>query len=293
MTPRVVTDPPAPGSPEWQTKITASKVPVILGLSPFKSPYAMWHEMAGNITPEGAGESRPDWEWGHDVEDALANWWKRHHKGWRTNHREIAYEDPALPFPNLVTLDRRAARGRARRIIECKTARDMDQWGRPGEPDSVPAHYAAQVTAQMGVSGIHRADVVVLGPFGVPEIHPVPWDPEVWEMIATRCAEWHASLAAGTPPPLDDTTATYEAVRRLHPDIDRDATVQVDPAQARAYLTADRIAKRAETIARGRKTRMLATMGRARRAMVGDTVIATRAASGKSVRLTPSKKDLP
>lgn len=290
MTPQVVTDPPAAGSPEWQTMITASKVPAILGLSPFKSPYALWHEMAGNIAPEGAGETRPEWDWGHDAEDSLVNWWKRHHKGWRTNHGEIAYTDESLPFPNLATLDRRAARGSARRILECKVVRDLDGWGRPGEPDSVPADKAAQATVQMGISGIHEHYVIVLGPFGPPEIHKVPWDPDAWSLIVEACTAWHRSLVAGTPPPLDNTTATYEAVRRLHPDIDREATVQVDPAQAAAFLAADRIARQAETVAQGRKTRMLATMGRARRAMVGETVIATRAAAGKGVRLTPNRR---
>lgn len=290
MTHEILATAPPPGSAEWQKMITASKVPVILGLSPFKSRYALWHEMAGNITPEGHVEGKPEWDWGHDVEDALVKWWKRHNPGWQTNAGEVAYTDTDLPFPNVATLDRRARRGRARWIIECKTARDLDAWGRPGEPDSVPAHYAAQATAQMGISGIHRHSVVVLGPWGVPEIHDVPWDPEVWDLIVGACTAWHRSLIFGEVPELDNSTATYEAVRRLHPDIDRDATVQVSAAQARAYLTADRLAKKAEAVARGRKTRMLASMGRARRAMVGNEVVATRSASGKAVRLTPRHK---
>ena len=284
----VMKNPPAPGTPEWRGMITASKVPVLLGLSPWSSPYALWHEMYGGVEPPALEGDHL--RWGHIAEQSLVDWWLDANPGWQTNSGEITYHDPSLPFPNAVTLDRRARRGRRFHIIECKTTRDMDIWGRPGDPDSVPAHYLAQVIFQMGVSGIHEASVVVLG-YGTPEIHEVEWAPEVWASIVAACTRWHHTGVAGDPPPLDDRVATYDAVRGLHPDIDRDTDVQVDHDQAVALLDAleEEAAAKATVIAA--KTRLLDQMGTARRALVGDTTIATRTPGrGDTITLRINRK---
>ena len=284
----VMKNPPRPGTPEWRGMITASKVPVLLGLSPWSSPYALWHEMYAGLEPPAMEGDHL--RWGHIAEQSLVGWWLDAHPGWQTNSGEIAYTDPSLPFPNAVTLDRRARRGRRFHIIECKTTRDMDQWGRPGDPDSVPAHYLAQVIFQMGVSGIHEASVVVLG-YGTPEIHEVAWDEDVWASIVAACTRWHQSGIAGDPPPLDDRVATYDAVRGLHPDIDRDQDVHIDHAEAVALLDAleEEAAAKARVV--GLKSQILDQMGTARRAQVGDTTIATRTPGrGDSITLRINRK---
>ena len=291
----VMSNPPRPGTPEWRGMITASKVPTLLGLSPWSSPYALWHEMYAGLEPPALEGDHL--RWGNIAEQSLVGWWLDANPDWTVNPpvrgvTEITYHDPSLSFPNAVTLDRRAwHRGkRTHHIIECKTTRDMDQWGRPGDPDSVPAHYLAQVIFQMGVSGIHEASVVVLG-YGTPEIHTVEWDPEVWASIVAACTRWHHTGIAGDPPPLDDRTATYDAVRGLHPDIDRDTDTQVNHDQAVALLDAleDEAAAKATVVAA--KTRLLDQMGTARRALVGDTTIATRTPGrGDSITLRINRK---
>lgn len=279
---RIVENPPTPGSEKWLRTLSASKVPTLLGLSPWSSPYALWHEMYAGLEPPALEGDHL--RWGHLAEQSLVGWWLDANPGWQTNSGEITYTDPGLPFPNAVTLDRRARRGRRFHIIECKTTRDMDTWGKPGDPDSVPAHYLAQVIFQMGVSGIHEASVVVLG-FGTPEIHDVQWDEDVWDSIVAACTRWHQTGIAGDPPPLDDRVATYDTVRGLHPDIDRDTDIQIDHGEAVALLDAleEEAAAKATVIAA--KTRLLDQMGTARRALVGDTTIATRT-PGRSDSIT-------
>lgn len=149
---RIVEHPPAPGTPEHTRMITASKVPAILGISRFKSQYTMWHEMHGDVEPEVLDPDRM--AWGHIAEPSLAGWWLHKHPGAKLNPRkngtfELAYSSDALPFANIATLDRRAYLPSAPRnerfhIVECKTAMTLDDWGRPGEEDSVPADYYAQ-----------------------------------------------------------------------------------------------------------------------------------------------------
>lgn len=267
----------APGSETWRSTITASKIPAMLGLSPWQSPFSLWYEMAGTITPEPLeGEHLA---WGHDVEESLVRWWLRHNPGWQTNAGEIAYTNPDLPFPNQVTLDRRARRGRRFHILECKTARDLDTWGKPGEPDSVPAHYTAQTVFQMGVTGIHHCDVIVLG-YGTPEIHPIQWDPDLYAGIVTFAEDWWHSLQTGEPPALDDTVATYDTVRGLHPDIDKGTEIQIDHEHAERLIQQSQAAEQAEADLRAAKTHALHHMGTTHRLMHGDVKIADRRARG-------------
>lgn len=276
-----------PGSPEWVRTISASKVPAILGVSRFTSPYRVWHEMAGNIPPEDLDADRM--AWGHIAEHSLAEWWKHHNPGWQLNvGGEITYTNPDLPFPNLATLDRRAmnrkvGQGKPGRfhIIECKTALALDDWGRPGEPDSIPADYFAQVMFQMGVSGITTASVVVLGPFSEPEIHNLEFDQSLFDAMVDRLADWWDTLQAGDPPALDDTVATYEAVRGLHPDIEKGAEAQVDEAEAHRILATAHALDAAEADMRATKTRIADLMGNAQYLRCGDVKIADRRARGQ------------
>ena len=278
MTHHIITNPAPPGSPEWHRMISASKVPAILGLSRWQSQFALWHEMAGTVSVEPLVGEHLDW--GHDVEASLAKWWLRHNPGWNLNverdgRTELTYTDPALPFPNVATLDRRARRGRRFHIIECKTARDIDTWGQPGDPDAIPADYYAQVMFQMGVSGIRSASLVVLG-FGTPEIHPVEFDPALYDAIVARCAAWWQSLDDGTPPDLDDHVTTYDTIRGMHPDIDRDAVVEIDALEAVALLNGVRAEDDGKADARAAKIRAAELMGAARLLKCGDVKIADR-----------------
>lgn len=286
MTPRILTNPPAPGTPEWLSVISASKIPSILGISRYKSQFALWHEMAGNVDPEPMDEERA--AWGHCAEQSIAEMWKWHHPGWKLNAKrtlddgtrtmEIAYTDDALPFPNLATLDRRAIRSNRHpmHIVECKTARDLDDWGRPGEENSVPADYFSQVIWQMGISGIHQATIGVLVFGSGPEFHEVEWDESMFRMMVDAAKEWHESLIDGTPPPLDDTLSTYETVRGIHPEIDRGVEAQIDQALALEYLDAVHTMDEAEAALYLQKSRVLQEMGTAHKAMVGATKIADR-----------------
>lgn len=284
MTISVVANPPKPGTPEWRKIITASKVPAILGISRFQSQFSLWHEMHGDVAPEVKDPDRM--QWGHIAEASLAAWWAYKHPGAKLNPRrggtyEIAYSNDALPFDNVATLDRRgffptASPGERFHIVECKTAMTFDDWGRPGEPDSIPADYYSQVMFQMGVSGIHRASAVVLGPYGEPEIHDVVFRQDEFDAIVDRCVQWQASLEMGLAPQLDQSVSTYETVRGLHPDIDRDAVEYIDRDQAVGLL--DRIVAvgEAEAAARAAKIEAMELMGTARLLKCGDVKVADR-----------------
>lgn len=241
--------------------------------------------MHGDVEPEGIDPHLA--KLGHMAERMLVPWWLSDHEGWIAdrNAQTGSYEETFtadLGFPALATVDATALGPDGERcIVECKTARNLDTWGLPGDPDAVPAHYYAQVVWQMGVSGIHRAEVIVLGPFMQVETHVVEWDADVFAGLVDAAAQWWASLEANDPPDLDESVATYETVRGLHPDIDKGTEVEVDRTLALAILDATMALEEAETTLQGLKTKALDLMGTAQHLTCEGEKIASRRARGK------------
>lgn len=221
MTAEVVARPAPAGSPEWQRMITASKIPVILGLSPFQTPGELWMTMSGLADPEVLEGDHL--EWGHVIEESLARWWAKKHPGWQINAGEIAYTDPDLPFPNQSLLDRRGRRGRRFHIVECKSSDSTDTWS---DPDLLPGHVAAQVLSQEGISGIREGSVVAQLYSTVPKIYPVEFDAGIWEGIVDVVAGFYRSLDNSEPPapPAD----LLDALRAANKPIDGKVIVDAD-----------------------------------------------------------------
>ncbi|ACC42337.1 hypothetical protein MMAR_3929 [Mycobacterium marinum M] len=278
----------APGTPEWLAAITPSKVAAILGVSRFESPYRLWHRMKGLVDPE---PPKDIFDVGHDFEPAAANRWKRHNPGWRLSSGEVQFvsSDPATGFPAICTLDRRATRGRAHRVVEFKTARHLEEWG-DDFTGECPEDYAAQCIAQMMFTGwwVNPAHLLVLGPYFNDHIYEIDWDQDVTAWMLEKCRTFYASLSSDTPPELDDSVATYECIRELHPEIDG-TTVQVDPDLGMAVHNANEDQKASEAKLRGLKSQLLDQMGNAQYAVIGELKIADRrphARGGVSLNLS-------
>ena len=282
-----------PGSPERLRVITPSKVPAILGQSRWQSQFALWHEMAGLVAPDPETEERKKmFDAGHAFEAALAALWLTENPGWQLSPGEVQVTSEIIPFEAMATLDRRARRGRARRIVEFKTARSLDDWG-DDFTDDAPGDYILQVQWQMHVTGYrrHPAHLMVMGPFFRWHTYEIAYNAGLCAVIEQRCVAWMDSLATGQRPELDDSIATYECVKKLHPDIDG-TTVQVDRDLALGYLEADAALKAAEKKARGAKSAFLDAMGQAKYAHVGDVKVADRRPTrGEHAALYPNHKN--
>lgn len=267
------------GSDGWRRVISASKVSAMLGISPWQSPFALWHEMRGDVDPEPFDPSLG--EFGHDAEHLLGKQWERRNPGWEVpwdvEDHEVAFIDESLPFPNQVLADFVATGpDGAEKIVECKTTNHLDEWADEDGNPALPPYYWVQVLFQMGVSGIHAADVIVLGPFRNIEIFPVEWDEEAWRGLVDTCTDWWHSLETGDAPALDDTVATYNTVRKLHPDIDKGVEVEITEEEAIALLDAKLAADEADKHLKALTAKHLDHMGRAQKLMCDGTKIAGR-----------------
>ena len=272
---RVIKNPPAPGTEKWRTMITASKVPAMitdkstglyLGIG-YYSAYETYAEMKGeweeNLTPD----KQAMFDDAHDAEDYAVNVWKRANPGWKTNKGEISYTDDTLPFPNLVTLDRRAMRGRARRIIEVK---------RPRVPSGVTDGWLVQVTFQMGVSQIYSANLVEVPVYGSPVIHRVPFDAALFDAIVSDAERFHQRLQLGIPPEMEGSEHEREILSALNPVDDELPPHRIDESLMAnlksAWNELDAVQKRVNYL----ESVVADNMGKAPQAICGDRPVARR-----------------
>lgn len=267
----------APGTPAWRSIITPSKVATILlgqdghTLSRWESPFRLWHRMKGITSEEPPKDA---FDIGHDYEPAAANRWKRKNPGWRLSPGEVQFHiDPdKYGFPAVCTPDRRATSGHAHRVVELKMARnltDVELWG-DDLSGECPEDYAAQVMSQMIFTGWTKrpGHLLVLGPYADECIYQIEYDVNTAAWILASCRKFWESLESETPPDLDDTKATYQCLRELHPEIDR-TTVQVDVEDAIAFATAIEASESAAAELQYQKNLMLKRMERSQYAEIG------------------------
>ncbi len=262
---------PKPGTPEHRRLVTASKVSAILGVSPWQSPYSLWMEMKGLVEPEPTNtvQSR-----GNYLEPAILAWWRDQHT------IDAAWPDYAeqvwRPFEDWAgaTVDAEIVLDGVLEIVEVKSAVSLEDWGTPGT-DEIPSYYLAQVLMQLACSNAARCHVAVFGGRLEFREYVVEADPDEQARVIAACRRFYESLADDVPPPLDAHRATYDTVRKLHPEID-DAVAQIDGDLAAEYVTASVEAKSLAEVEQLAKTRLLDAMGRAKRAEYAGQLVAVR-----------------
>lgn len=264
-----------PGSPEWGRMVTASKVAAILGLSPWDSPRSLWHKMRGEV-PHYIGSDAT--KRGHYLEPAILAWWRDRHGV--TDDREWK-DQPTYALGNwaAATPDATCCHPVDDTVlVEAKST--AQEW------DELPAYYLTQVIWQMHVSGIHRCYVPVIGPRLTFTEYVVDYADHAEDaaLIERRARQFWESLADDdAAPTLDDTVATYDAVRKVHPDIDRGESVELTAEQAALLVTEQDIYKTTEPRLRLAKSTVIEAMGRAQYATHNGVRIARRQPRGDDV----------
>lgn len=277
-----------PGDAEWTRLITASKVAAILGVSPWDSPRSVWHQMHGDLPRPEQTEVQSR---GHYLEPAILAWWRDKHGV--TDEREFKLQ-PEYPLgtwaaatPDMVAchpVDDTV-------LVEAKSVANDDDWGDEGT-DVIPAYYLTQVYWQMHVSGIHRTYVpIITGRLRFAE-YVVDYDPTIGADLEQRMRAFYDSLAADEPPPLDDSVATFDAIRKVHPEID-DESVELTFEDAHALLYGVTELDAVEGYARLAKATVLEQMGRAKYATHNGVRVARRQPNKSGVSFVPLPKNLP
>lgn len=303
---------PTASEAEWlearRKGITASEISVVLGLSPWDSPYALFHRKLGILPPI---EDNAAMERGRVLEPYVVEKFAAAHEDLMvagTGRELFAHDDRPwqMATPDRLLTDDMRMDFDGERVIEefepvalleTKTASDMSDWGEPGT-DEIPVHYRAQVLWQMDVMGVAKAYVAVLDikqwqvreyiiehhPSHVDRLAVATPDYEhdcdiCIDVIAMRkeAESFLFSIEVGAVPDVDWRPATIGALKALHPSV-TDEDVIVSDQLGSWYHAACRNAKHWEQRKKLYEARIRQAMGSARRAFtaVGSEPVARR-----------------
>lgn len=245
----------APDRQQWladrRSGIGGSDVSAALGLSPYKTPYALWLEKTGRDTiaePDEAAVERM--HFGSVLEDVVAREYAQRTET-RVQRINAMLRHPAHDWA-LANIDRAVTDpGRraswngvavvgATHLLECKTAHAMAQrgaqWGEPGT-DQVPPAYYLQCLWYMGIARLDRADVACL--FGGQRfaIYTIAFDAALFDDVLNEAGEWWVRhVIRDMPPPTVTEAESRQRWPRHAPGALR--IVGPDIAQACAELAA-------------------------------------------------------
>lgn len=273
----------SPGSPAWCARVSPSKAAAILGISPWDSQRSIWHLMRGDVPWPASTDVM---ERGLLLEAGALAWWRNHHDhtSW-ADSSPLTIGDWCVATPDgFATVDGEPV------LVQAKTTSTLDHWGAPGT-DEVPTYYAVQVLLEAHVANfcgmpVRRIHIPVLGPRLEFFNYVVEYDPTVGAELLARMQDWYAALHddQAPPPALDDSVATYDVMRQLHPDIDNGVEVELTEDQAFALVQPAMDGKAAAARERAGRSVVLEAMGRAQYATCNGVRIARRQPHGDSVR---------
>ncbi|GGH93919.1 hypothetical protein GCM10007170_15910 [Arthrobacter liuii] len=248
-----------PGSAQWMTYMTASKVSAIMKHSTYDSYLSLWLKMAGQIQPEADDDIKRR---GHYLEPAVRAWFRDQHPEWQVTetgmwvHKEIPWA-ASTPDGIIHTPD-------GTELFEAKSSTLDGEWGEP-LTDQIPPGYKDQAMWQMFTTGMRRVRLAVIKSFLDFAEYIIDYDAEYVSLMLAEVTTFMDSLEQGKRPsldPLDGHAATYAAIKELNPGIEDD-TYELDDEDAIRYLTAVNARKAAEEIEQGAKTYIANLAGQA------------------------------
>lgn len=303
---------------EWiearRAGVTASEIPIVMGLVPgdWNSPFNLYYVKRGEIDPPPDNDVMRVGRWLEPyVLDEFAARHPEFHltvgglhahpqRGWQmATFDGRLYDDVCRcgadgdPNPDIVctcTVDFEEPVS----ALEAKTVPSWDDWGEE-HTDDIPVHYKAQGLWQADVLGVPETVFAVLNrATGEYREYAVAHDPDECALMRAEAETFLKRLEVGDPPPVDAAAATTDALKALHPDLDKGQDVPIGTQLAQRYRSACRKAKAAEERKTHYTNRILAALGNAQYAMHDGEKVATRVVfDRKDVKTKKLREDHP
>jgi putative phage-type endonuclease len=290
------------GSPEWHAAraggLGGSEIAAVLGLSPWESPFSLWHRKAGHLPPTNANN---EMEWGTRLEPAiLRKFADTHPELWiapdvgtfRHVDRPWQIANPdALATPDYAQagLDPQTWHQPGTTVVEAKFALYPDEWAA-----GPPAYYLAQLRWYLDTLGLPGGYLAVwFGSNAEYREYRIVADPDDAQLMRDRARKFLDTITAGQQPPIDSHVETARAIRRLHPAVE-DVNVEIPAALAMHYEAACDAYAEAKTDKRLAASKILAAIGNGRAATCDGHLIATRVVYGDpddpTIQLRPARR---
>jgi putative phage-type endonuclease len=196
--------------------IGASETSAALGENPYRSPFSLWAEKCNKLEPEDLSD-RECVEWGTRLEGAIvravAERFGRQveHNETFAIHRSDDHEFLTATVDAVQMFRDRSEPG----VLEVKCT---SEWNRKAWRDGPPLQHVIQAQQQMLCTGLRWGSIVcllggneLLGPFEIEYCH------EFWNHAIPRLQTFWQHVIDQTPPPIDNSKSTAEAIARLFP----------------------------------------------------------------------------
>lgn len=189
-----------------------SDAPVVVGLSPFKSPYQLYLEKRGEAPLDDEETFRM--QLGTILEEPIAQLYCER-TGRMVRRQPLAVHDD-YPFM-LANIDRQILKDpRGPGIYEGKTTNEWSGAGIHGA-DDIPDHYYIQAQHYMAVYDYAWASFgILIGTARFVWCDIERNDDVIAELIAQEAEFWDR-VQSGTPPPIDGSPRTADLIKRLYP----------------------------------------------------------------------------
>jgi len=300
--------------------VTASDLPVIMGLVTWDSPWALYHRKRG-LLPETVQTDRM--RLGSWLEGSIAAEWERGAYNtapgglWQNEERpwQLATPDRTVWNPDVSP---RAA-GAIVAVLECKTSATRDGWGDGqlfdgdgllAQSDLVPAYVRAQVLWQMDTLDVPTGHVaVVFLPSGEYRSYTIGHEDGCQAdrvetavscmacidlaLMREKAHEFYRRITGDLgPPPVDHLTVTTRALQEVYAGLDDTLQAEIDEELADAWWTGRGLLKSAKNDEQLYTNLVREAMGKASVATVhGEPVIRRTVSKRAGYEVAPGVQD--
>jgi putative phage-type endonuclease len=208
--------------------IGGSDIAAIAGLSPWRSPMAVYLEKIGEIPDQEENEAM---YWGTKLEDIVAEEFALR-TGMKVQRVNAILQHPENPWM-LANIDRRIVGQKAG--LECKTtsAYGRDQW----EDEKVPDVYMLQCQWYMAVTGYQSWWIAVLIGGNTFRYKDIQRDEDIIAYITQIGRDFWTLVENRTPPAIDGSDSSAEVLSVLYP-ADKAIEEEIDlPNDAESFVT--------------------------------------------------------
>lgn len=283
-----------PGTEQWHAArangIGGSEIAAVVGLSPYESRFSLWHRKKGLI---GAVEESEEMYWGKVHEPGICARFAKDHPEWfvRGSFTYAAAKRPwqiANPDRNLWPTDSHIDDTVPAALLEAKTSRDAEGWGKEGT-DQIPVWYRCQCLHYMDVTGARRCYVAVLIAGSEYREYVVDYDEDEARLLREAGARFMDDLARDFRPDIDGHSATYQAIREIPEGLDL-VDVEIPTELRDRFYAAQDAYWAAEDELTACKGELLDHIGTGQRATCEAKRIATRTVrNGRTYSLMPAR----
>ncbi len=245
--------------------ITSTDVAALFGLSPYKTPFELWHSKRPDFVDTFV--ETPRVKWGTRLQDAIA-FGVADDEGWTVRRRNVYSRIPSLRLGASFDFEI-LAHPNGPAVLEVKNVDGLqfrDNWTEEDGVLAAPAHIELQLQAQLLASGRSWGVIVALVGGNDPKVVTRQADQEVHTSIANAVTQfWRDQEAGKAPDP--DWIADSRTLRQLHSKVDAGYTITDCTAElaelVRQYQQLSSEVKSLEALKEGYRNQILAHIGSA------------------------------